>query len=238
MKKALILGITGQDGSFLAEFLLGKGYEVHGIVRRASTFNTERLDSIYADPHEQASLRSALRRRDRRRRPAARDRKGAARRDLQPGRAIARARQLRSGRVHRRCGRHRNAAAARRPCAITRPPPAKSVRFYQAGSSEMFGAAPAAERSHAVLSAQSVRGQQSGRALVRRQLSRSLRAVHLQRHPVQSRIGAPRRNLRDAQDHARAGPHQARACRRSCFWAIWTPGATGAMPATTSRRCG
>src|SRR5262249_13777754 len=51
-KKALITGITGQDGSFLAEFLLGKGYEVHGIVRRASTFNTERLDPIYADPHE------------------------------------------------------------------------------------------------------------------------------------------------------------------------------------------
>ncbi|MBS1877818.1 MAG: GDP-mannose 4,6-dehydratase [Acidobacteria bacterium] len=52
MKKALITGITGQDGSFLAELLLSKGYEVHGIVRRASTFNTERLDRIYADPHE------------------------------------------------------------------------------------------------------------------------------------------------------------------------------------------
>jgi len=53
MKKALITGITGQDGSFLAEFLLAKGYQVHGIVRRSSTFNTDRLDSIYADPHEQ-----------------------------------------------------------------------------------------------------------------------------------------------------------------------------------------
>jgi GDPmannose 4,6-dehydratase len=49
---ALITGITGQDGSFLAELLLSKGYIVHGIVRRASTFNTERLDAIYADPHE------------------------------------------------------------------------------------------------------------------------------------------------------------------------------------------
>ena len=57
VKKALILGVTGQDGSFLAEFLLGKGYQVHGIVRRASTFNTERLDAIYADPHEQGPLR-------------------------------------------------------------------------------------------------------------------------------------------------------------------------------------
>src|ERR1700676_3464532 len=54
MKKALISGITGQDGSYLAEFLLAKGYQVHGVVRRASTFNTERLDSIYADPHEQS----------------------------------------------------------------------------------------------------------------------------------------------------------------------------------------
>jgi GDPmannose 4,6-dehydratase len=53
MKKALISGITGQDGSFLAEFLLAKNYEVHGVVRRASTFNTGRLDGIYADPHEQ-----------------------------------------------------------------------------------------------------------------------------------------------------------------------------------------
>src|SRR5215467_8448455 len=52
MKRALISGITGQDGSFLAELLLVKGYTVHGIVRRASTFNTERLDAIYADPHE------------------------------------------------------------------------------------------------------------------------------------------------------------------------------------------
>ncbi len=51
MKKALITGITGQDGSFLAELLLDKGYEVHGIIRRASTFNTSRIDHIYQDPH-------------------------------------------------------------------------------------------------------------------------------------------------------------------------------------------
>jgi GDPmannose 4,6-dehydratase len=50
-KKALITGITGQDGSYLAELLLGKGYEVHGIIRRASTFNTGRLEDIYQDPH-------------------------------------------------------------------------------------------------------------------------------------------------------------------------------------------
>ena len=51
MKRALITGITGQDGSYLADFLLGKGYEVHGIIRRASTFNTSRIDHLYQDPH-------------------------------------------------------------------------------------------------------------------------------------------------------------------------------------------
>jgi GDPmannose 4,6-dehydratase len=52
MKKALITGVTGQDGSYLAEFLLAKGYEVHGIKRRTSLFNTDRIDHLYQDPHE------------------------------------------------------------------------------------------------------------------------------------------------------------------------------------------
>ncbi|MDC0551181.1 GDP-mannose 4,6-dehydratase, partial [Amylibacter sp.] len=52
MKKALITGITGQDGAYLAEFLLEKGYEVHGIKRRSSLFNTQRIDHLYSDPHE------------------------------------------------------------------------------------------------------------------------------------------------------------------------------------------
>ena len=52
MKRALITGITGQDGSYLAELLLAKGYEVHGLIRRASTLNTDRIDHIYQDPHE------------------------------------------------------------------------------------------------------------------------------------------------------------------------------------------
>jgi GDPmannose 4,6-dehydratase len=51
MKKALVTGITGQDGSYLAELLLAKGYEVHGLIRRSSTFNTDRIDHLYQDPH-------------------------------------------------------------------------------------------------------------------------------------------------------------------------------------------
>ena len=54
-KTALITGITGQDGAYLAEFLLEKGYEVHGIKRRSSLFNTHRVDHLYKDPHEENS---------------------------------------------------------------------------------------------------------------------------------------------------------------------------------------
>ena len=60
MPKALITGITGQDGSYLAELLLSKGYEVHGIIRRASTFNTHRIDHIYRDPHNGDKARMRL----------------------------------------------------------------------------------------------------------------------------------------------------------------------------------
>ncbi|MCB0618422.1 MAG: GDP-mannose 4,6-dehydratase, partial [Saprospiraceae bacterium] len=51
MRKAIITGVTGQDGAYLSELLLKKGYEVHGIKRRSSLFNTERIDTLYQDPH-------------------------------------------------------------------------------------------------------------------------------------------------------------------------------------------
>ncbi|MDY0307449.1 MAG: GDP-mannose 4,6-dehydratase, partial [Desulfovibrionaceae bacterium] len=52
-KRAIITGVTGQDGAYLAEFLLGKGYEVHGLKRRSSSFNSARVDHLYRDPHDQ-----------------------------------------------------------------------------------------------------------------------------------------------------------------------------------------
>ena len=55
-KRALITGITGQDGSYLAELLLKKGYEVHGVIRRTSTFNTDRIDHLYLDPHNPEAM--------------------------------------------------------------------------------------------------------------------------------------------------------------------------------------
>ena len=60
MKKALITGVTGQDGSYLAEFLLDNDYEVHGIKRRASSLNTQRVDHIYEDPHIKTKFLSPL----------------------------------------------------------------------------------------------------------------------------------------------------------------------------------
>ena len=60
MKKALITGVTGQSGSYLAEFLLDKGYEVHGIKRRASSFNTQRIDHIFQDPFSMWTLQGKL----------------------------------------------------------------------------------------------------------------------------------------------------------------------------------
>ena len=95
-KTALITGITGQDGAYLAEFLLGKGYEVHGIKRRASLFNTDRIDHLYQDPHvDRPALRPALRRPDRLDQPDPHHPAGAARRDLQPGGAEPRGGELR-----------------------------------------------------------------------------------------------------------------------------------------------
>ena len=60
LKKALITGVTGQDGAYLAEFLLAKGYEVHGIKRRSSLFNTARIDHIYEDPHNPRPTSSCI----------------------------------------------------------------------------------------------------------------------------------------------------------------------------------
>ena len=142
MKRAIITGITGQDGSYLAEQLLDKGYEVHGIVRRSSSFNTERIDHLYRDPHEERRAPAPAPRRPRATPSAscACVYEIAARRDLPPRRAVARPRLLRRPRVHQR--RHR--AWARCACSRRSATRASRPRFYQASSSEMFGAVAAA----------------------------------------------------------------------------------------------
>jgi GDPmannose 4,6-dehydratase len=143
MKKALITGITGQDGSYLIELLLSKGYEVHGIVRRASVFNTERIDHLYRDPHDPearmflhygdstdaAGLRRVLQRVE----PDEVYNLGA-----QSHVKVSFEQPEYTGNVDA-LGALRLLEAVRdvRECSD------KDIRFYQAGTSEMFGAAPA-----------------------------------------------------------------------------------------------
>ena len=139
MKKALITGVTGQDGSYLAELLLDKGYEVHGLIRRASSFNTARLDPIYRDPHESGvrffmhygdlsdsgSLVNLIR-------------------QLQPDEIYHLGSQTHV-KVSFEIPEYTADATAMGTVRILEAIRASGVdtRFYQAGSSEMFGAAPA-----------------------------------------------------------------------------------------------
>jgi GDPmannose 4,6-dehydratase len=142
MKTALIFGITGQDGSFLAEFLLAKGYDVHGVIRRASTFNTDRIDSIYRDPHEN---RATMR---------------LHHGDMSDGTGLRRViAQVQPDEIYNLAAQSHVrvsfdqaeytadvvATGTLRALEAVRDHikgGGKPVRFYQAGSSEMFGAAP------------------------------------------------------------------------------------------------
>lgn len=137
-RKALITGITGQDGSYLTEFLLKKGYEAHGIIRRASTFNTERINHIYVDPH-QASVRLFLHYGD------LSDSEQIANiiYNIKPDEIYhlgAQSHVRVSFDTPEYTGNVTALGTARLLEAIRRS--GKRIKFYQASSSEMFGAAP------------------------------------------------------------------------------------------------
>jgi GDPmannose 4,6-dehydratase len=137
MKRALITGITGQDGSYLAELLLGKGYEVHGVVRRSSSFNTERLESIYQDPHA-ADYRLRLHYGD-----------------LDDGSSLANlVRRIRPDEIYNLAAQSHvrvsfdvpettvSSVALGTLRLLEAVREIKDTRFYQASSSEMFGSSP------------------------------------------------------------------------------------------------
>jgi GDPmannose 4,6-dehydratase len=142
MKKALITGITGQDGSYLTEFLLAQGYEVHGIIRRSSTFNTDRIDHIYHDPH-QPSTHIFLHYGD------LADGTGLRRilEKVQPDEIYNLAAQSHV-RVSFEQAEYTADVVATGTLRLLeairdhRTNTGNTIRFYQAGSSEMFGAAP------------------------------------------------------------------------------------------------
>ena len=207
-KRALITGITGQDGSYLAELLLEKGYEVHGIIRRSSSFNTDRIDHLYHDPHEQGvrlfthygdlsdsvALVKLLY-------------------ELQPDEIYHLGAQS-----HVRVsfdipeytfdvtGGGDRAPARGDPRGRREPAllPGVIVGDVRRG-------AAAAERADAVPPAQPLRRRQGRRLLGDGQLPRGLRHVRRQRDPLQPRVAAARRDLRHPQDHPRRRPDRSRA---------------------------
>ncbi len=202
MKKALITGITGQDGSYLADLLLEKDYEVHGIIRRASTFNTARIDHLYADPHingvrmflhygdlaDSVNLVKLLY-------------------ELKPDEIYhlgAQSHVRVSFDIPEYTADVTGVGTIRILEAI-RETGIRS-RFYQASSSEMFGKAqeiPQTERTpfwprspYGVAKVFSYWATEC-----------------LQRHSVQPRKSSPRRNIRHPQNHARRGGDQTRAAK-------------------------
>ncbi len=207
-KRALITGITGQDGSYLAEFLLDKGYEVHGIKRRASSFNTQRVDHLYEDPHA-TNRRFALH-------------YGDLTDTSNLTRILA---EVRPDEVYNLGAQSHVAVSFEAPEytadvdgigtlrlleAIRFLGLEKTTRFYQASTSELYGLVQEtpADRDDAVPPAQPLCGRQALRLLDLRELPRGLRDLCLQRHPVQPREPAPRRDLRDPQDHPRPRQHR------------------------------
>ena len=181
-------------------------------------------------------LLHALRRPHRRHQPHPHRAGDAARRDLQPGRPEPRAGQLRDARVHGQLRRPRHAAPAR---GHAHPRPGRDGALLPGLHQRDVrpGAGGPAARDHAVLPAQPVRRRQGVRLLDHRELPRGLRDARQQRHPLQPREPHPRRDLRDAQDHARRGAHRPGPRATASGSATSTRCATGATPATTCAPC-
>ena len=238
MKRALITGITGQDGAYLAELLLDKGYEVHGIKRRASSFNTDRIDHLYQDPHERG-VRLHLHYGD------LTDATNLIRiiQQVQPDEIYNLAAQSHVAvsfetpeyTANCRCARH--AAAAR---GDPHPGPGRAHALLPGldlGDVRQ-GAGSAAARDDAVLSALPLWRRQGLCLLDHGQLPRGLWHVRLQRHPVQPRVADCA-----ARPSSRARSRAAwRACTRgwriACTSAISTRCATGDTRATTCGHSG
>ena len=236
-RRALITGITGQDGSYLAELLLEKGYEVHGIVRRASTFNTGRLvASVRRSAREIHALDPALRRSDRRQ-PF--DQSGArcrTDRDLQPRRRATCAcrstnrctrwtwRQWARCDCWKRPGSSRNESR----CVSIRPRPAKctaaATRFRRSETTPFHPRSPYA----------------CGKVFAFHQVVNYREAYDLFAcNGILFNHESPRRGetfvTRKITRAARGSPW---AWNENCIWATWTPSAIGALPEIMSRRCG
>ena len=226
-KSALITGITGQDGSYLAELLLEKGYEVHGMVRRASTEKFDRIEHLrdritlhQGDLLDHRSLTDTLRASKPEEIYNLAAMSFVAVSWIQPTLTAE----------FTGVGVTRLLEAMREVCP--------EARFYQALLGDVRqGPRGPADGVDAVLPALALRRGEGLRALHHRQLPRVLRPARDERDPLQPRVAAPRAGVRHPQGHVARRGDQARQARRARASATSTPSATGATPPTTSRRC-
>jgi GDPmannose 4,6-dehydratase len=234
MKKALITGITGQDGSYLAEFLLGKGYEIHGLIRRASTFNTDRIDHLYKDFHD-PQARVYLHYGD----LAVSGQLTDLIYEIRPDEIYhlgAQSHVRVSFDMPEYTGDVTGLGTLRLLEAIRRT--GIKARFYQASSSEMFGAAPPPQSEATPFQPQSPYAAAKVYAyyVVRNyrdayQLFAANGILFNHESPVGAKPSLPGRS-----PGPRPGSNS--VSRRSSIWATLTRSGTGASPGTTSRPCG
>ena len=200
LKRALITGITGQDGSYLAELLLEKGYEVHGLIRRSSQFNTQRIDHLYVDPHE-SDTRLFLHYADL----------------TDSSSLIGHLHQIKPAEVYNLGAQSHVKVSFEMPEFTSETAGMGTLRLLEAIRTADWPirylpggvvgdvrtrAGVAAERAHAVQPAQPVRDRQALRALHDHQLPRGVRPPRQQRDPLQPRVAATRRHIRDPEGHA------------------------------------
>ena len=237
-KTALITGVTGQDGAYLARLLLGKGYVVHGIKRRSSSFNTGRIDHIYQDPHD-ASARLILHYGD------LTDATNLIRivQETQPDEIYNLAAQSHVQVSFETPEYTANADAIgtlRLLEAIRILGLDKKTRFYQASTSELFGWCRRLPQNETTpFYPRSPYGAAKLYAYWITVNYREAYGLHAsQRHPVQPRKPAARRDLRHPQDHARRRRHQARAAGQAVPRQSRRQARLGPCARTTCAACG
>ena len=230
-KTAFITGVTGQDGTYLAEFLLAKGIPGACVKRRSSSFNTARIDHLYHDPHEE-NVRFFLHYGDL----------------TDPTNIIRLIQETRPTEIYNLAAQshvqvsfetpeytaNADALGALRGLEAIRILGLKDrVRFYQASTSEMFGNAPPPQDETTPFHPRSpVRRRQALRLLDHRELPGKLRAFHATNGILFNHESPPpRRDLRHPQDHPGRRRHRDGAAGQASISATSTPGATGAMPA-------
>ena len=233
-KRALITGVTGQDGSYLAELLLSKGYEVHGIIRRASTFNTHRIDHLYQDPHD-VGTRFFLHYGD-----------------LTDGsRLVTLIDKVRPHEVYNLAAQSHVRVSFDEPEftgdvtglgttrlleAVRQVDPA--IRFYQASSSEMFGATPPPQSEETPFYPRSPYG---AAKLYSYWMTRNYREAYgiYAVNGILFNHESPRRGETFVtRKITRAAARIAWVSRSPCGWAISMPPGTGDTPRSTSKPCG